>query len=61
MKVGDLVRYKPCVQGLENRLGIVICFNGELPTIQWYETNDMQLVGEFIDPPSLIEVVNEGR
>jgi len=55
VKVGDLVRFQSCVQGMERMVGLVVGFNGTLPIIQW---NNGTTVAE---PAQLIEVINESR
>jgi hypothetical protein len=55
VKVGDLVKYQPTVQGMEGMVGLVVGYNGTLPIIQW---NNGTTVAE---PAQLIEVINESR
>ena len=51
MKIGDLVRYKTIVQGLEGWIGIIVGWNGETPVVLWSS-------GErWIAVTDLIEVV----
>jgi len=35
MKVGDLVRYKPEMRGLEKLMGLVLEFNSDWAVIRW--------------------------
>ena len=55
MKVGDLVKFQSCVQGMEHMVGLVVGFNGTQPIIQW--SNGVTVA----EPAPLIEVVNESR
>tara|TARA_R110000824_G_scaffold31156_4_gene101745 strand:- start:1991 stop:2149 length:159 start_codon:yes stop_codon:yes gene_type:complete len=51
MKIGDLVKYKAIVQGLDGRIGIIVDWNGAFPVVLW---NDARREVAVID---LIEVV----
>ena len=54
MKIGDLVRYKAIVQGLDGWIGIIVGWNGEFPVVLWNGgRREIAVTG-------LIEVVNEG-
>ena len=55
MKVGDLVKFKSCVQGMQRMVGLIVGYNGTVPIIQW---NNGTTVAE---PAQLIEVINESR
>ena len=55
MKVGDLVRFQSCVQGMEHMVGLVVGFNGTLPIIQWSDGTTL------VEAAGLIEVINESR
>ena len=55
MKVGDLVKFRPCVQEMERIIGLVVGFNGTHPIIQW--SNGITVA----EPAQLIEVINESR
>ncbi len=53
MKVGDLVKFRFCVQGMERMVGLVVGLNGTQPIIQW--SNGITVA----EPAQLIEVVSE--
>ena len=55
MKVGDLVKFLPCLRGMERMIGIVIGFNGSCPVVQW--ANGMS----GVEPLEIIEVISESR
>jgi len=55
MKVGDLVKFKACMQGMQRMVGLIVGYNGTVPIIQW---NNGTTVAE---PAQLIEVINESR
>ncbi len=55
MKVGDLVKFRFCVQGMERMVGLVVGLNGSQPIIQW--SNGITVA----EPAQLIEVINESR
>ena len=35
MKIGDLVKYKAIVQGLDSQIGIIVGWNGAFPVVRW--------------------------
>ena len=55
MQVGDLVKFRPCVQEMERMVGLVVGFNGTQPIIQW--SNGITVA----EPASLIEVISASR
>jgi len=61
MKIGDMVRYKPYVKGLDRLIGIIVDFDkgsGKFPIVLWNRsrTNGYKLKPEA-EMPDLIEVV----
>jgi len=56
MKVGDLVRYKGIVKGLEGQIGIIVDWNGAFPVVFWNGAKP-EARTTVID---MIEVINEG-
>lgn len=65
MKVGDLVKFKPCVRGFEKLVGTIIEENGEGFDVLWskdisspalMKQQDGRIQTEF---PEFLEVINE--
>lgn len=56
MKVGDLVRYKAIVKGLDGQIGIIVDWNGAFPVVFWNGAKP-EVRTTVID---MIEVINEG-
>ena len=57
MKVGDIVRFKKDVLGLENQRGIVVADNGGAVDVYWYKGPKMIIT----DLKGFLVVVNESR
>ena len=59
MKVGDLVKFKDNVQGMENMRGIIVAFNGIMPMVAWFTGRRSHPVVEI---DSFLEVIlNKGE
>jgi hypothetical protein len=56
VKVGDLVRYRSYVRGMEGLRGIIVDWNGEAAVVYWPTRSE----GKYTDEISMfIEVINE--
>ena len=63
VKVGDIVRFKKDVLGLENQRGIVVADNGGAVDVYWYKGPKMVITDlkGFLVLKGLLVVVNESR
>jgi hypothetical protein len=68
VKVGDLVKYKKSMSGLEKCLGIIVARNGKAFDIRWLDRHTRKrgigaLVGRetSVEIPDFLEVVSESR
>ena len=55
MKDGDLVKYKDCVVGWNDMIGLIVSWNGSMPIVLWNTGR------KEITPTDLLEVINESR
>ena len=49
MKIGDLVKYKAIVQGLDGWIGIIVAWNGGLPVVLWNGTRREVAITDLIE------------
>ena len=55
MKVGDLVKFKEEVEGMQNLRGIIVRWNGEFPMVAWFNRRTKTI--PTTEVPEFIEVV----
>ena len=56
MKVGDLVKYKDTVRGMQHYKGIVVGWNGLFPDVLWFNTGIRET-----EPIEFMEVISESK
>ena len=63
MKIGDLVKYKKSLRGLENCMGVIIGLSGPAFVIQWLDQHSKFVPGseKSVEIPDFLEVVSETR
>ena len=63
MKIGDLVKYKKSLRGLENCMGVIIGLSGPAFVIQWLDQHSQFVPGseKSVEIPEFLEVISEAR
>ena len=55
MKIGDLVKFRDEVEGMENLRGIIVRWNGDFPMVAWF--NRPTITIPTTEVPEFIEIV----
>ena len=63
MKVGDLVKYKKSLRGLEQCMGVIIGLAGSAFEVQWMDRHSKFVPGSetSVELPEFLEVVSGNR